>query len=105
MFTPAYADVNGVRLHYVTLGAGPPILFLHGNPECWYAWKHQLAEFARDHRVVALDMRGFNLSSKPTAVEQYRTAHLVEDVRALAVELGLRRFTLVGHDWGGMVAW
>jgi pimeloyl-ACP methyl ester carboxylesterase len=103
--THGYVNHNGVRLHYVTLGAGPSILFLHGNPEFWYAWKHQLTEFARDHRVVALDMRGFNLSSKPSGVDQYGQVHLVEDVRALADHLGLRPFTLVGHDLGGVVAW
>ncbi|HEV8309973.1 MAG TPA: alpha/beta hydrolase [Methylomirabilota bacterium] len=105
MLTHRYADVNGVRLHYVTAGAGPLLLFLHGFPEFWYAWKQQLAAFAPDHQAVAPDMRGYNLSSKPADLEQYRMRHLVEDVRALALHLGHRRFSLVGHDWGGAVAW
>jgi pimeloyl-ACP methyl ester carboxylesterase len=100
-----YAEANGVRLHYALTGAGPLMLFLHGFPEFWYEWKAQLAEFARDHTVVAPDMRGHNLSSKPAGVEAYAMPHLVEDVRALADHLGHRRFTLVGHDWGGAVAW
>ena len=60
-----YAKVNGVRLHYVTEGKGPLIIFLHGFPEFWYEWKDQLAEFGKDHRAVAPDMRGYNLSEKP----------------------------------------
>ncbi len=105
MLTHQYSDVNGVRLHYVSAGAGPLIIFLHGFPEFWYAWSAQLAEFARDHRVVAPDMRGYNLSSKPVPVEQYQMKYLVEDVRALAEQLGYDTCTLVGHDWGGVVAW
>ena len=61
-----YAEVNGVRLHYARTGTGPLIVFVHGFPEFWYEWKHQLAEFGRDHLAVAPDMRGYNLSSKPT---------------------------------------
>lgn len=105
MLTPAYAHVNGVRLHYVTAGQGKLIMFLHGFPEFWYAWKKLLVEFGRDHQAVAPDMRGYNLSSKPAAVERYQVKHLVEDIRALAEHLGQTRFILVGHDWGGGVAW
>jgi len=100
-----YADVNNVRLHYVTAGSGKLILFLHGFPEFWYAWKHQLAEFGRDYMAVAPDMRGYNLSSKPAEVEQYRIKYLVEDVRALVEYLGYQKFFLVAHDWGAGVAW
>jgi pimeloyl-ACP methyl ester carboxylesterase len=101
----AYADVNGVRLHYVTVGRGPLVMFVHGFPEYWYAWRSQLAEFGRDHQAVALDMRGYNLSSKPGDVAQYALPLLVEDVRALAAHLGHERFVVVGHDWGGVVSW
>ncbi len=101
----AYADVNGVRLHYVSEGRGPLILFVHGFPEFWYAWRRQLAEFGRDHRAVAPDMRGYNLSSKPADLAQYEVRHLVEDLRALADHLGATRFVLVAHDWGGVAAW
>jgi pimeloyl-ACP methyl ester carboxylesterase len=106
MLTDNYANVNGVRLHYVTAGTGPLILFLHGFPEFWYAWKKQLTAFGSDHHAVALDMRGFNLSDKPTDVAQYRLDVLVEDIRAFAAHLSPgKKFVLVGHDWGGFVAW
>jgi pimeloyl-ACP methyl ester carboxylesterase len=81
------------------------MLFLHGFPEFWYAWRKQLDEFGRDHLAVAPDMRGYNLSSKPKSVDQYGIKYLIEDVRALAEHLGGDRFTLVAHDWGGGVAW
>jgi pimeloyl-ACP methyl ester carboxylesterase len=104
-----YANVNGQRLHYAKAGSGPLIVFLHGFPEFWYEWKHQIAEFSRDHTVVAPDMRGYNLSSKPAELSAYQMPNLVEDVRALASELikstGRTTFTLVAHDWGGVVAW
>ena len=101
----AEAEVNGVRLHYAAAGAGPLVLFVHGFPEFWYEWRHQLADFGRDHLAVAPDMRGYNLSSRPTEVAEYVVPKLVEDVRALVERLGHQRFTLVAHDWGGAVAW
>jgi epoxide hydrolase 4 len=101
-----YADVNGVRLHCVEAGEGPLMLFLHGFPQHWWLWRAQLEEFGADHHAVAPDMRGYNLSSKPPEVEAYRMRHLLEDTRRLAVDdLGAERFILVGHDWGGIVAW
>jgi pimeloyl-ACP methyl ester carboxylesterase len=104
-----YAEVNGVRLHYAKAGKGPLLVFLHGFPEFWYEWKHQIAEFSRDFTVVAPDMRGYNLSTKPTELSAYAMPALVEDLRALSTELlkttGAERFTLVAHDWGGVVAW
>jgi pimeloyl-ACP methyl ester carboxylesterase len=102
------AEVNGVTLHYARSGSGELMLFLHGFPEFWYAWKDQLEEFGKDHLAVAPDMRGYNLSSKPEGLEHYRVPVLVEDVHALAAKLGYgasRKFTLVAHDWGGVVAW
>lgn len=102
----AYLEVNGVRLHYVSAGEGPLMLFLHGFPEFWYAWKNQLQEFGQDHLAVAPDMRGYNLSAKPTDLAAYRIGALVNDVRTLADHFSpQRRFTLVAHDWGGAIAW
>jgi len=100
-----YANVNNISLHYVTAGKGKLIMFLHGFPEFWYEWKNQLAEFGRDYQAVAPDMRGYNLSSKPVEVEQYRIKYLIEDVRTLAEHLGHKKFILAAHDWGGGVAW
>jgi len=105
MLKHEYADVNGVRLHYVTAGKGKLIMFVHGFPEFWYEWKNQLAEFGTDYQAVAPDMRGYNLSSKPAEVDQYQVKYLVEDLRALAEKLGHKKFILVAHDWGGAVAW
>jgi pimeloyl-ACP methyl ester carboxylesterase len=102
----AFADLpNGIRLHTVSAGSGRLILFVHGFPEFWYEWKDQLADFGRDYLAVALDMRGYNLSSKPAEVAAYRARHLVEDLRQLADHLGHERFVMVAHDWGGAVAW
>jgi pimeloyl-ACP methyl ester carboxylesterase len=105
MLEEHYAELNGVRLHYVTAGSGKLILFVHGFPEFWYAWKKQLLEFGKDHLAVAPDMRGYNLSEKPPGVDPYQLKFLVEDLRALGEHLGQKSFVLVGHDWGGVVAW
>jgi len=104
-FIHKFADVNNVRLHYVEAGSGKLILFLHGFPEFWYAWKNQLIAFGRDYRAVAPDMRGYNLSSKPADVEQYRIKYLVEDIRTFIEYLGYKKCFLVAHDWGAGVAW
>ena len=104
-----FAEVNGQRLHYVTVGRGPLIVFLHGFPEFWYEWKNQLAEFSRDHTAVAPDLRGYNLSSNPEELSAYAIPNLVADVHALVTTLlkstGGSKFTLVAHDWGGVLAW
>jgi epoxide hydrolase 4 len=100
-----YAQVGGTRLHYARCGEGPLIVFLHGFPQCWYMYRHQLSEFARDHLALAPDLRGYNLSSKPEQLHQYGPWPAAEDVRRLAEDLGHERFVLVGHDWGAAVAW
>lgn len=107
MFKHDYMEVNGVRLHYVSSGSSENklIMFVHGFPEFWYEWKDQLEEFGKDHFAVAPDMRGYNLSSKPDDLDQYRVKYLIEDLRAMAEKLGHRKFILVAHDWGGAVAW
>lgn len=105
MIEHAYADVNGVRLHYAFSGKGKLIMFLHGFPEYWEMWKSQLVEFGKDYLAVAPDMRGYNLSSKPQDVNLYKQRTLMEDIKQLAEYLGQKKFTLVAHDWGGSVAW
>ncbi|HEV2146588.1 MAG TPA: alpha/beta fold hydrolase [Longimicrobiaceae bacterium] len=97
---------SGVRLHYVEAGEGPLVLLLHGFPEFWYGWRHQIpALAAAGFRVVAPDMRGYNLSDKPEGVEAYRVERLVEDAAELIRHAGEARAHLVGHDWGGVVGW
>ena len=102
-----YADVNGVRLHYASVGKGSLVLFLHGYPSFWYQWKDQMAEMGKDHLAVGLDMRGYNLSSRPVGLEPYKMKHLVEDVRQFAEKMAGKdkKFVLVAHDWGANVAW
>ncbi len=103
-----YAQLpNGIRLHYAACGeAGKPLLlFVHGFPEAWFKWEKMLAEFGGERFAVAPDLRGFNLSSKPAAVEKYRAEALVEDLVQLIELLGYAKATVVAHDWGGAVAW
>jgi pimeloyl-ACP methyl ester carboxylesterase len=92
-------------MHYVTHGAGEPILFLHGFPEYWGAWKKQLNDLGRDHHVIAPDLRGYNLTSRPEKVEDYHIRHLVEDVRALVEHLGFKKVAVVCQDWGALLGW
>jgi pimeloyl-ACP methyl ester carboxylesterase len=100
-----YAESGDCRIHYVTRGEGKPIVFMHGFPQFWFLWRKQLADLGEDHAVFAPDMRGFNLSDKPAEVEAYRMRNLIGDLRGLVEELGIAPFTLVGHDWGGIVSW
>jgi len=101
-------DCHGVKLHCAVAGdAGKPLmLFLHGFPEFWAAWRGPMQHFAaRGWLCVAPDLRGYNLSDKPADVEAYRAKHLVNDVLALGAHYSKNEFVLVAHDWGGAVAW
>jgi len=101
-----HADLMGVRLHYVEAGEGPLVVLLHGFPEFWYSWRFQIPALAEaGFRVVAPDMRGYNLSDKPKGVESYALERLARDVERLIGALGEERAVVVGHDWGGIVAW
>jgi len=106
-FKSEFAEVNNIKLHYIKAGPedGKLILFLHGFPQFWYMWRDQLLDLSKNYLAVAPDMRGYNLSSKPEEIEQYQPRHIVEDLRALVEEhFGRKKFILVGHDWGGVVA-
>src|SRR5437868_3718718 len=98
---------TGITLNVMQGGpaSGEAILLLHGFPESHRTWRGVLPDLARDFRVVAPDQRGFGASDRPEGVEAYKTDRILEDLIALADALGLERFTLVGHDWGGAVAW
>lgn len=100
-----FADSSGVKIHYVTAGKGPLVVLIHGFPDFWYSWRNQIPTLAKTHQVVAIDQRGYNLSDKPEGLETYKVEKLVEDVRAVIRHLKTEKAVLVGHDWGGMVAW
>jgi epoxide hydrolase 4 len=99
------AAVNGVELHYVEAGSGPLVVLAHGFPEFWYSWRRQIpALVAAGFRVVAVDLRGYNESSKPRAIEAYKLTTVAADLAALIEHLGAPA-VLVGHDWGGFASW
>jgi epoxide hydrolase 4 len=103
--THGYADSNGVKIHYASLGTGPLVVMIHGFPDYWYTWRAQMEGLADRFQVVAIDQRGYNLSDKPAGVENYDVRLLVGDVVAVIRHLGQQKAIIVGHDWGGVVAW
>jgi epoxide hydrolase 4 len=100
-----YIMTNGIDLHYVTQGEGPLMLMLHGFPEFWYSWRYQIPEFAKDFKVVALDLRGYNESDKPKDQSAYVMDEFIKDIEGVIKGLGYEKCVLVGHDWGGAIAW
>ena len=101
-----YAQVGDVKLHYVEAGDGPLIVLLHGFPEFWFGWRKQIpALAAAGFRVVAPDLRGYNVSSRPSRIKAYAGDKLADDISGLIRALGYESALLVGHDWGGTVAW
>jgi epoxide hydrolase 4 len=107
-----FVEVNGLRLHTVVAGPpdGPLAVLLHGFPECWYTWRHQIGPLVRaGYRVIVPDQRGYNLSDKdkipPSGVQNYGIDRLTADVQALIHAFDRERALIVGHDWGGVVAW
>lgn len=104
-FEHAFVDVGEVRMHYVTQGSGKLLLFLHGFPDFWYVWRHQISALAKHFRVVAPDLRGYNDTDKPEGVDKYRLNFLAQDVFGLIASLGEKEAMVIGHDWGGAVAW
>jgi epoxide hydrolase 4 len=105
-WTHHFAPINGIRLHYVEAGSGPLVILLHGFPEFWYSWRHQIPVLAKaGFRVVAPDLRGYGESDKPRGVQAYQIELLTADVLALIHHLGYSSAHIVGHDWGGGIAW
>ena len=96
------ARLNGIELHWVEKGSGPLLLLMHGFPEFWWSWRHQIEPLSREYRVVAVDMRGFNESEKPSF--GYDTATLAQDMRELIYFIGGPAY-VAGHDWGGIIAY
>lgn len=102
-----YADSNGVKIHYAALGknTAPLIVMIHGFPDFWYSWRDQMQALSKDYYAVAIDQRGYNLSDKPKGVENYDMRLLVGDVAAVIKHLKRDKAIIIGHDWGGAVAW
>jgi pimeloyl-ACP methyl ester carboxylesterase len=101
-----YADSAGIKIHYAALASGPLVVMIHGFPDFWYTWRKQMRALA-DHgyRVVAVDQRGYNLSDKPQGVDNYRMKFLIADIAAVIQAESRSSAVVVGHDWGGLVAW
>jgi|SRR5579883_341375 len=101
-----FVETNGIRMHLAEAGEGPLVLLLHGFPESWYSWRHQLRALAEaGYHAVAPDQRGYGQSDRPAKIEQYTQLHLVGDVIGLLDALGEEQAVVVGHDWGAPVAW
>jgi pimeloyl-ACP methyl ester carboxylesterase len=99
-------EANGIRLRVALAGRGPLIVLVHGFPESWYSWRHQIpALAAAGYRVAAPDVRGYGGSDKPQAIEAYAIAEMCADVAGLIAALGESRAVLVGHDWGAPIVW
>lgn len=99
-------ELGRLRLHVATCGTGEPVVLLHGFPEFWFTWREQMAALARaGYRAVAPDLRGYNLSDKPRRIRDYAYDKLVQDIRDLVTAMGFSSVRLVGHDWGGTIAY
>lgn len=103
--TEHYITANGIQLHYMEEGVGELVILLHGFPEFWYGWRKQIPVLAQKYRVVAVDMRGYNLSDKPEGIDAYKINVLAADIAELIKALGEKNAFIVAHDWGGAVAW
>ncbi len=100
-----YAKSGDTRIHYVTAGEGPLLVMIHGFPDYWYTWRNQMPELAKSFQVVAFDQRGYNLSDQPAGIENYSMPKLVSDVKAVIDHFDREEAVVMGHDWGGAVAW
>ncbi len=100
-----FAQSGDVKIHYVTKGEGPLVVMIHGFPDFWYSWREQMPALAEHFQVVAIDQRGYNKSDKPEGVDNYTVDKLVADVVAVVDHFDREKAIIVGHDWGGMVAW
>ena len=104
--THRFVETNGIRMHLAEAGSGPTVLLLHGFPESWYSWRHQLRALAESgYHAVAPDQRGYGQTDRPDGVRAYTMLHLVGDVVGLLDALGSEQAVVVGHDWGAPVAW
>jgi pimeloyl-ACP methyl ester carboxylesterase len=101
-----HIETNGIHMHVAEQGTGPLVVLCHGFPESWYSWRHQLPALAEaGFRAVAPDMRGYGLTDRPEAIDQYTLLHLIGDMVGLLDALGADEAVIAGHDWGAPVAW
>ena len=101
-----YIESNGVKLRVAISGEGPLVLLIHGWPESWYSWRHQIGELsAAGYQVAAPDVRGYGGSDKPGAIEDYDMANMTSDMAGLVSVLGSKPAVVIGHDWGAPIAW
>ena len=100
-----YADNQGTRIHYASIGEGPLMVMVHGFPDFWYSWRDQMEVLKDQYKVVAMDQRGYNRSDQPEAPQAYDMVHLVSDIAAVIRSNQAEKAIVVGHDWGGAVAW
>ena len=103
--THGYAENGEVKIHYACLGKGPLLIMIHGFPDYWYTWRHQMEVLSEDYQCVAIDNRGYNLSDKPQGVDNYAMHLLIGDVAAVIKHFGQEKAVIIGHDWGGAISW
>ncbi|MEQ9412531.1 MAG: alpha/beta hydrolase [Cyclobacteriaceae bacterium] len=104
-YSDHYVNNEGVKIHYVSKGDGPTLVFLHGFPDFWFTWKYQMDKLSEDYKVIGIDLRAYNESEGPSEVEDYQMTKLMSDVLAVIKDNGADKVTLVGNDWGGAIAW
>ena len=105
-FNHRFVKTNGIRMHLVEAGSGFPIVMCHGFPELWYSWRHQIRALAdAGFRAIAPDQRGYGDTDAPAPIEAYTQRQLVADISGMLDALGIAKCVIIGHDWGGAVAW
>jgi len=92
-----YADNEGVKIHYVSMGEGPLAVMIHGFPDFWYSWRNQMEALSKTHKVVAVDLRGYNKSDKPEGVDAYKMVNLMKDIEAVIKAEGKEKAIIIGH--------
>ncbi len=105
-FEHKFVNTNGIRMHLHEAGSGFPVVMCHGFPEMWYSWRHQIRALAKaGFRAIAPDQRGYGETDSPKPIEAYTVRNLVADIVGMLDALKIDQCVIVGHDWGGFVAW
>jgi pimeloyl-ACP methyl ester carboxylesterase len=104
-YTDHFVNNKGVNIHYVSKGAGPTLVFLHGFPDFWFTWKYQMDKLSKDYKVIGIDLRAYNKSEGPSETDGYQMTKLMSDILVVIKDVGNDQVTLIGNDWGGAIAW